>query len=498
MSAGAPTSKGVKRLVDLVDRGPQDDYFFPSVTQDTIFHREWPKYANAVPDIVELSYYGNAAWGSRIVVPIPRVGSGDLIQWICLRIQPKSWVPNDIEARLKDGSWDYRDKDRAWMWAASLGSIAIQTVEFMIGDTLIETWPGEWMDIWSRLWLDGGRSTVWDADMYAQLASSVIRDTERPAWTTLQPTQDGYIYCYLPLALLKRSATAFPILALGGQDMRLHIVLRPFHEVVRRRTVAKISPGEVPLGEETIFLDKTGSTPIPYIYPMLSEVPAFGDATILAGVVHLDEPLRSSVMRNPQELLYEPITYIKYDIADKLANVSPGTPVDMQLFLRELNGPIRELCWMIRRKDVWQFNEWTNYGLRNEQERMEIYGGNQAPLMTTARLSVGNAIWYDEPEQWWRTEYAVAHRGGIRAAGGMLYGFVFGGGAGWNAEDFQPAATVNASRTTLRLDLTIQAPSLTTSACAGQSTPGWEVHVFATGLNWLRCVNGYMAPLFSD
>jgi len=498
MSAGAPTSTGVKRLVDLVDRGPQDDYFFPSTTKDTIFHRKWTPQQNAVPDIIELSYRGNAAWGNRIVIPIPRVGSGDLIQWICLRIQPSTWVPGDVEARLKDGTWDYQNKERAWMWAASLGTIAIQKIELMIGDTLIETWAGEWMDIWSRLWLDGGRSTVWDTDIYSQIAPHVIRDTGRPAWTTLQPTQDGYVYCYLPLAFLKRSATAFPIVALGGQDMRIHITLRPFHEVVRRRTVAKVSPVEVPLGESTVFIDNTGATPIPYIYNMLTQVPAFRDATVLAGVVHLDEPLRAKVMREPQEIMYEPITYLKYDIADKLANVAPGTPVDMQIFLRELNGPVRELCWMIRRKDVWQFNEWTNYGRLSEQELIETYGGNQAPLMSTARLYVGNAIWYEEPERWWRTEYAVAHRGGVRAANGMLYGFVFGGGAGWEAEDFQPAATVNTSRTTLRLDLTILAPNPTVSACAGLQAYGWEVHVFATGINWLRCVNGLMAPLFRD
>jgi hypothetical protein len=377
------------------------------------------------------------------------------------------------------------------MWAASLGTIAIQNIDLMIGDTLIESWPGEWMDIWSRLWLDGGRSTVWDADMYAQISPSVLRDTSRPQWTTLQPTEDGFVYCYFPLALLKRSATAFPILALGGQDMRIQITLRPFHEVVRRRTVAKVSPGEVPLGEETVFMDNTGTTPIPYIYNMLSQVPAFRDATLLAGVVHLDEPYRSTILREPQEIMYEPITHIRYDIPEKLANVSPGSPVDMQLFLRELNGPIRELCWFIRKKDVWQFNEWTNYGILNEQELVVQNGGIQKPLMISARLSVGNAIWYEEPEQWWRTEYAVAHRGGVRAAKGMLYGFVFGG----DAEDFQPAATVNASRTTLRLDLTIQAPAASTSACV---ETGWEVHVFATGLNWLRCMNGLMAPLFRD
>ena len=106
---------------------------------------------------------------------------------------------------------------------------------------------------------------------------------------------------------------------------------------------------------------------------MVSTVPIFNDATVLAGVVHLDEPMRSKIIREPQEIMYEPITYIRYDIPDKLANVAQGTPVNMQIFLRELNGPIRELCWTIRRKDVWQFNEWTNYGVHTEQELAETF-----------------------------------------------------------------------------------------------------------------------------
>jgi hypothetical protein len=81
----------------------------------------------------------------------------------------------------------------------------------------------------------------------------------------------------------------------------------------------------------------------------------------------------------------------------------------------------------------------------------------------------------------------------------MVYGFVLGDAANWTAGDEQPAGTVNASRCLLRLDLDITVPSDTTfSECSHDSPFGWEVHVFAVSINWMRFVNGVVGPLFAD
>jgi hypothetical protein len=123
----------------------------------------------------------------------------------------------------------------------------------------------------------------------------------------------------------------------------------------------------------------------------------------------------------------------------------------------------------------------------------------QQPLITQATLRVDNAIWRSEAEQYWRVEYGLAHRGGVRAAGGMLYGFVLGDAAGWTAGDQQPAGTVNASRASLRLDLDIAVPAdSASSSCSSDSNWGWEVYVFGIGINWMRFVKGVVGPLFRD
>jgi hypothetical protein len=516
-SSGEPvTSFGlyappVKRLVDLVDRGPEDEAFFPANSNNTIFRREHAPYHNVVSEIVELGYQGDANWGQRITITLTRKHSGDLLQWICLRLKPRSWLGADLERRILGGGWNYADLSGAWMWADSLGSVAIQRVELEIGDAPIESWPGEWMDVWSRQWLDLGRAPGWDADLYGKLPTWVQHDAGRPAWTTVRPTEDGYVYCWLPLTFLRRPQTAFPLVAMGEQqEIRLHITLRPFADVVRRRIEPRATPLEVPLGKTIVVNDVTGLTPVPYEFRLPLAQPGFDEVNVLAGVVHTEDPLRSAYMRIPIEMIYEPVKHMRFDVDPRLSEqMRAGETTSMVLELDGLNGPIRELVFFLRRKAVWRFNEWTNYGTLLEPALYASVLADadvntlrpiaaQEPLLKSARLVVGNAVWRDEAEKWWRIEEGLAHRGGVRGTDGMIYGYVFGAATGSNYEDLQPSGTVNASRANIRLELEVTPPVAITAAGCEETGSEWEVHVFGVGLNWLRFVNGMAVPLFKD
>jgi hypothetical protein len=498
MSAGP----NIKRLVDLVDRGPEDDLFYPAVSDNTIFRREWAPYHNVVPEIVEIGFQGNAAWGGRITVNLTRKDSGDMLQWLCLRLQPRSWLGAELEAKIKSGLWTYPESaaDSTWMWAASLGSIAIQKVEFEIGDTLVETWPGEWMDIWSRAWMDGGRAAVWDSDIYGQVPYSTMRDTTRPPFNTVQPTEDGYVYCWFPLCFLRRPETAFPLIAMGEQEVRVIITLRPFADVVRRRAIPRTNPCEVPLGETIVLEDRSGLTPVPWSYTLPTTVPAFEDATVLVGVTQMEDPLRGSYMRLPMEIMYEPVNYMRFEIPPSFLQEG-GASFSYNFPLKDFNGPIREICFFLRRKGVWQFNEWTNYGSLLENDFFPNFATvlgllpTQLPILQAAELMVGNATWQQDKEQWWRSYYSLAHRGGVRLFGGMVYGYVFGAAADWSPEALQPAGTVNASKAELKLNLTMQPPA---PSGGNAYVGGWDVHVFGIGVNWMRFVSGMAVPIFKD
>jgi hypothetical protein len=118
----------IKRLVDLVDRGPEDEDFFPFHSNQTVFRRVWPTYNNVVSEVVEIGHKGVAKWGERITIPLNRSLAGDLVQWIALRFRPLSWLGPQIEGLLASGDWDYEDPSAAWMWASSLGTAAIRKV----------------------------------------------------------------------------------------------------------------------------------------------------------------------------------------------------------------------------------------------------------------------------------------------------------------------------------------------------------------------------------
>ena len=494
----------IKRLVDLVDRGTLDDEFSPSSANETVFRRTWPRYHNTVSETTELSYQGNAAWGQRITVLLNRFNiQADMLQWLCVRFKPLTWLPGDVYSKLFAGTWGYYIPSQAWMWASSLGSIAIKQVEFQVGDTTIETIPGEFLDVWSRQWMDGGRAGIWDLDIYGQLGINQIRNTSAEPWTTLQPTEDGYVYCWLPLAFLKRPGSPFPAIACGSQEIRVNITFRPFTEVIRMRATPRSSPTESPLGQIIAFADLTSSPPIPHNIQIGTAAPRFEDASVFAGVAHIEDPLRSRYIRDPFEMLYEPVKYTTFDIPDPVA--AGANPFVMQLRCTDFGGPIREICWFIRRKLVWDYNEWTNYGalLEDELADSKISAGSstavfQKPLMTNAVIMVDNAMWANEAEDQFRVNYGFSHRGGARVGNGFLYGYAFGAG---NPEDLQPGGTVNASKSTIRLDLTIQPPKIPafyTAAGCTDSPQGWVVHVFGIGLNWMRFVNGRVGPLFSQ
>jgi len=441
----------MKRLVDLVNRGPKDAFFTPMDAGATVFHRSTERYHNVVPEIREIGFKGAATWGGRITIPLTRQDSGDLLQWLAVRLVPGSIYGAAVDNRLRAG-WTVADISGSWRYADSLGTVAIALVEFEIGDALVETWTGEWMDVWSRTWIDAGRAGVWDTDIYG-----------------LNGSGNG-VYCWLPLALLRRVATAFPLISVTEQEIRVHVTFRPYADVVRMVDRDRTTPCEVPTS--VTLLDPSGAS---VTFPV-SGTPAI-TLKILAGVTITEDPLRAGYIRSPLEIMYEPVSYARFDMP---LSASVAGDLWTAQFPLTFNGPLREIAFFLRRKDVWKRATWTDYSRTGSAEV-----DSENSILVSGRLWVDNAVWRNDPDEWWRIEYGNSHRGGVRLAAGFVYGIVFGGYLG--AEELQPSATVNASRAKLRLDLVMRG-----------ATDGWDLHVFGIGLNWMRFGSGMAVPLFKD
>lgn len=144
---------------------------------------------------------------------------------------------------------------------------------------------------------------------------------------------------------------------------------------------------------------------------------------------------------------------------------------------------MEEILWFVRRKDVANNNEWTNYSSVIQSEWNSIYNPQQ-PLLLSAEIQFNGIDLIQAEEQWFRQHIALRHKGGAAAFNSFVYGYSFAD----SPAEHQPSGTANASRLqSVRLTLDVRAD-------AGL----WEVKVFVITLQWLRFQGGICNRVYSD
>jgi hypothetical protein len=459
----------MRKLVSLVDRGAFDDIVYPTNETSTLLQPDFKHYHNFTTGISIWPFRGVAEWGKRITFEVPWPWEVDMLSWIALRIKPFHWFSSETYRLLyktQDLTWRYPNQE--WMWANSLGTCAVQRVEMEVDGVIVEQWSGDWCSVWSRIAKDMNQGIGWDDSLTGPLGG----------------TTDGYIYCYLPFWFAKWINTSYPLLSSKG-PLRFHITLRPFHEVVRKRGEDKTCD-ETPLGKSFEVRDWR----FPYInhVRIQSELatPTMEVAELVCGTAHIDGDLRKAFTSQPHEMLTSPVQEIPFAEPLKYTvGIPSGGIINIGLPI-VTNGPVRQLLWFLRRKDVALRSDWNNYSAVLENEVDPTWNPIR-PLLRRAQLLVGTAIWADEEEAWWRSQGALPLAGGIRAYGNFVYAYNFTE----TPNKFSPGGSLNASRVDIRLNLEVEQPT------SGGNNE-WEVVVFVVGTNWLRFQNGLANELFQD
>ena len=503
----------MKRLVTLVDRGDADQYFFPIDADTTTFLPNFKPYHNFAHEILELPYTGAAAWGQRITFTLPFPWQGDCLNWVAFRFTPQHWLPGDMITGLLQSEprrWKYGSEKDRWMWASTLGSSAIALVEMEVNGIVVEQWPGDWIDVWSRVFMDSSRRSGWTDSVTGAVSRAPVVGLETASngeslffdnssgeaapleqgasnEQTVLPTEDGNLYAFMPFWFGRRKNAAFPIASIQGEGgVRFHITLRKFDEVVRRAAAPRAC-GESPLGQSIGVVNRDTYIDLPETVHIPGNIPLLKDAIMLCSFTHLEGEMRDAYIQKIHQTLIEPVINISFTEPLKYAiNTGSSDTITVSLPLEAANGPVREVIWFLRRKAVSKFNSWTNYGAYLEDEVDPIYRP-QRSLLTKAVLRVGSVVWADQNERWWRARGALAHSGGSVLFGSYIYAYSFA----QHPEHFGPTGSINASRAELRLDLTIQPPD-------GVEDKEWEVQVFIISHNWIRFQNGMAERLFAD
>ena len=470
----------LKKIVSLVDRGAFDEFVYPSNAELTVFQPSKPHnaYHNYTQETVTWPFVGHLAWGSRITFDVPWPWQTDFLNWIALRLKPASWLSGTAQRHLGSelADWVPLDPLNVWVWANSLGTVAIERAEMEVDGVIVEQFSGDWLNVWNKTMHSATQGAAFDDAVYGSTYKT-------PNINNIQVSDDGYVYCYLPFWFAKHVNTAYPLLSSKGpHSLRFHITLRPFDEVVRKIGTPRACD-ETPLGQT--FKVRDYSFPFRKFKDVVVDpiVPGFIAADMVAGVSNIDGELRKAYVEAPHEILMEPVSEqvfaepLKYTI-----NKPEGNSINVGLPLAA-NGPLRQILFFLRRNNVSDFNDWNNYGATAQPDPV---WNPERPLLEHAQLMVGTAVWADQPERWWRAAGNLALPGGVRGYGNYVYAYNFAE----KPADFNPSGSLNASRADLRLNLRVSSP--------GATLGEWSVHVFLVGTNWMRFQNGLANLLFMD
>jgi hypothetical protein len=189
------------------------------------------------------------------------------------------------------------------------------------------------------------------------------------------------------------------------------------------------------------------------------------------------------LLRSPFELLHRNVQTFSFSEPLKYqTNKTSSDTIQVQLPL-EANHPMEEILWFIRKKDVDNNNEWTNYSNVLCKDFHSVYNPRES-LLKAATLQMNGIDVISAEETWFRQHISLLHKGAGAAFDNFIYGYSFSKTPG----EHQPNGTANASRLqNIRLTLDVRADSGL-----------WEVKVFVISLQWLRFQNGLANKMFTD
>lgn len=468
-------------VLDFVSPGLEDNFLqSDDISSASIFLHKGPIYSNMTQQTIAGTFRGAATFGGHLNFQIPPFG--DRIPWLALEIDLNSWFPEHVLYFLERNNYQYTDPSGSWTWANSLGTAMIERVWIQAGGQEIDGFPGEWIDVWVRLFLRPEVSAVIRRECLGSLSPSECREFRPRDYFPVEGR--GRIIVPIPTWCLRQGKHAtLPLCALKEGSLSLHIKFRPFYECIRSHS--GIKPGgcrDTPVGKSYTFLDtrfpfnNTRVVSVPPVVPLLKSCRALVNYAFIEG----DE--RRTLMHEAFTDLVQPVGTFRFEAPMKYAIASSQDKVIVSLPI-EAEHPVDEIIWFLRRTAVADNSDWTNYSAT-----LDVSGNvTRTPILREATIQVNSKTWIREGEMFFRSSYAGIHSGQESAAEAFIYHYAFTE----TPEAFQPGTTIHAGLAPLRLILDIRQPGV-----AADEDRGWEVFVFVLYRNWIRYENGITAPIF--
>ena len=471
-------SGDIVTLLDLAPRDVQDNTFNPLSSDKTWWLPQERRINPFTMCVQQFPFRGPTGFGQRFTFDLKSVGCGDLLFNTVLQIDLDHWLNDTDLMRLEGGRYTTTDPS-IWFYANSLGTVILEKAELEVNEQTIETVDGDFLNVVSLL-----------KDVNSQYGLATDGLGREPIATLLHspankpfPTQSRSLFIPLPFFFSRIKLQGFPLLACKEGSVRIHIHLRPFHECVRTLLGRRISCNDTPLGKSFIVKTREGLTET---ITSADVIPQFKGIQLITHAAHTDTTIRQKILRKSFENLIRCVA--TFDFAEPLKYIinKVSDTIQIQLPL-EVNNPIEEIIWFVRRKATANNNEWTNYSATMSAELDETFNPRR-PLLHSASIQFNGIDIIKGDENWFRRHISLKHPGGAAAYENYIYGYSFS----QNPGVFQPSGTVNASRLqSVRLTLGITPP-------AGAYELEWEVKVFVIGLQWIRFQEGLTNQMYMD
>lgn len=470
-------------LLDLTPRDMQDGELFPLRTQTTYWlPNDQRRIRPFTLGAQQFPLRGPASFGQRFTFDLASVSCGDLLFSTVLQIELGHWFNETDQLRFASGRYTFQQNQDPFYYANGLGACLLQQAELEIDGTTIETVDGDFLNLSSLLLQDVNTQYGFSVDGLGRRPFSTLGQITPGR---LFPTQNGTIYVPLPFFFQRmKLKESFPLLACREGTVRLHITFRSFKECVRRLNGIRSNCEEVPTGSRMFIATDTATNTTISLTTIEAPEPPFKSIQLITYSAHTDGEMRQKILRSPFEVLHRNCKVFSFDepLKYQVSKTTSSDIVTVQLPL-DINHPMEEILWFVRRKDAANNNEWTNYSSVIQSEWNPVFNPQQ-PLLLSAEIQFNGIDLIQAEEQWFRQHIALRHKGGAAAYNSFVYGYSF---ADFPAEH-QPSGTANASRLqSVRLSLDVRAD-------AGL----WEVKVFVITLQWLRFQGGICNRVYSD
>ena len=476
-------------LLDLVTRDDQDAILFPLKAEVTRFIRNEGVRTIPMSSVLrELTFRGPAEFGQTFLFDLNHPMCGDLLQGLYIQVKVGDWLTAVIRERLRTRSYTYVDKNTAWTYVNSLGTVLLDTATLEVDDQVLEKITGDTINVVSTLFPDLN-TQIGLADIQGRKSISEVK-----AWdgTKILPTEDGWVTIPLVFSMLRERMNAtFPLVACREGTVRIRVSLKRFDEIVRIVSGKRASCTETPLGKIIPLNNVMQSLiTIPVKTNSYVDPPKLKSIQLLTHGYFIDGPYREMLLRQPFERPFREIQ--QFDFTEPLkyvVNKSGSDSITVQLPL-EANQPVEEIVWFLRRKAAITLNnDWVNYSATLEKDYDPVFSPLE-PLLIKAKLQGNGMDFVSQDESWFRSHISRAHRGGKVAYDSFIYGYSFARHPG----EHNPTGSINASRlSSLRLTLVVKPPISTDG-----SDTEWEVRVFVFAFQWLRFGNGICNKVFID